>query len=79
MEGSTPSIFGQMLGIFEIKETTKRKNILREKYDVPIPSDKESCLDKLLKTSLLKRRDVHRLWLERAFERVLLNFGGRIG
>jgi hypothetical protein len=25
----------------KIKETTKRKNKLREKYDVPIPSDKE--------------------------------------
>jgi hypothetical protein len=32
---------GQCSGYLKIKETTKKKNKLREKYDVPIPLDKE--------------------------------------
>jgi hypothetical protein len=40
-EGSTLSTFGAMFRYLKIKETAKRKNKLREKYDVPIPSDKE--------------------------------------
>jgi hypothetical protein len=36
-------------------------------------------LDKLQRINLLERRDVHKLVLERALERVSLNFGGGIG
>jgi hypothetical protein len=52
----------------KIKETAKRKNKLREKYDVPIPSDKE-LFKQIARVNLLERRDVHKLVLERALER----------
>jgi hypothetical protein len=40
-EESTPFTFRAMFWVFENQGNSQEENKLREKYDVPIPSDKE--------------------------------------
>jgi hypothetical protein len=62
----------------KIKETTKRKNKLREKYDVPIPSNKE-LFRQIAKDKLAREKGCSQTSVGEGLERASLNFGGGIG
>jgi hypothetical protein len=62
----------------KIKEITKKKNKLREKYDVPIPSDKE-LFRQIAKGRLAREKGCSQTSVGEGIREGPLNFGGGIG
>jgi hypothetical protein len=65
-----------MFWVFEIKEIAKRKNKLREKYDVPIPSDKE-LFGQIAKVKLAREKGYSPTSVGEGIREGLIEFWGR--
>jgi hypothetical protein len=75
-EGSTPSTFGAMFQVFDNQGNNQEGNKLREKYDVPIPSDKE-LFGQIAKDKLAREKECSQTSVGEGIREGLIEFWRR--